>query len=128
MFYQHNCPDCGCSNIVKNGRTYYGKARAKCKKCGRQFVLVRQHPPLSNEQKRRIELLLAERISLEGICRVLEIKAHQLYAYMDELYAEIPTDLAASICQPGQIELVCLECEADELCGAARAEFCSVQS
>jgi transposase-like protein len=74
---------------VKNGRTYYGKARAKCKKCGRQFVLIRQHPPLSSEQKRRIELLLAERISLEGICRVPEIKAHQLYAYMDELHAEI---------------------------------------
>ena len=115
MFYQHNCPACGCSNIVKNGRTYYGKARAKCKKCGRQFVLIRQHPPLSSEQKRRIELLLAERISLEGICRVLEIKAHQLYAYMDQLYAEIPSDLAASVRQPTDIELVCLECEADEL-------------
>jgi hypothetical protein len=41
---------------VKNGRTYYGKARAKSKKCGRQFVLVRQHPPLSSEQKRRVRL------------------------------------------------------------------------
>ncbi len=94
---------------VKNGRTYYGKARAKCKKCGRQFVLVRQHAPLSNEQKRRIELLLADRISLEGISRVLDIKAHQLYAYMDELYAKIPIDLAVPIRQPVDIELVCLE-------------------
>lgn len=66
-------------------------------------------------------MLLAEQISLEGICRVLEIKAHQLYA-------EIPSDWAASVRQAADIELVCLKCEADELCGAARAELCSVQS
>ena len=115
MFYQHNCPGCGSSNIVKNGSTYYGKARGKCKQCGRQFVFVRQHPLLSTEQKRRIELLLAERISLEGICRVLEINAHQLYTYMDELYAEIPTELACSVSQPTDIDLHCLDCETDEL-------------
>ena len=82
MSIQEHCPSCGSSHIVKNGPTYYGKAR---KKCQRQFVAVRRHPPLSTEQKRRIELLLAERISLRGICRALEIKAHQLYRYMDEL-------------------------------------------
>lgn len=115
MFHQHNCPGCGSSNIVKNGSTYYGKARGKCKQCGRQFVFLRQHTPLSNEHKRRIELLLAERISLEGICRVLEIKAHQLYSYMDELYAEVPTDLSCSTGQSADIEFHCLDCEADEL-------------
>ncbi|MGM9508842.1 IS1 family transposase [Larkinella sp. GY13] len=115
MFLQHNCPDCGSTNLVNNGHTYYGKARRKYKQCGRQFVSVRQRAPLSTDQKRRIELLLAEPISLEGICRVLEIKAHQLYAYMDELYAEVPTDLACSIRQPAEIELHCLDCETDEL-------------
>jgi hypothetical protein len=70
---------------------------------------------LSHEQKRRIELLLAERISLEGICRALEIKAHQLYRYMDELYDELPADLACSVTQVAEIELHCLECETDEL-------------
>lgn len=115
MFYQHNCPGCGSSNIVKNGATYYGKARGKCNSCGRQFVFVRQHTLLSTDQKRRIELLLAERISLAGICRVIEIKAHQLYAYMDELYAEVPTELACSTSQVTDIELHCLDCETDEL-------------
>jgi len=76
---------------------------------------MRQHPPLSADQKRRIELLLAERISLEGICRVLEIKAHQLYTYMDEVYDEVPADLACSVNQQADIELHCLDCEADEL-------------
>ncbi|MFC5411510.1 hypothetical protein ACFPMF_19470 [Larkinella bovis] len=68
-----------------------------------------------NGPKSRIELLLAERISLGGICRVMEIKAHQLYAYMDELYAEIPTDLACRISQPTVIELYGRDCEPEEL-------------
>lgn len=115
MFYQHHCPRCGSSNIVKNGSTYYGKPRAKCKQCSRQFVFFRQQPRLSNDQKRRIELLLAERISLEGICRVMEIKPHQLYAYMDELYDEIPGDLGCSRLQKADIELIMVNCETDEL-------------
>ena len=114
MFIQHNCPSCGCSNLVKNGHTYYGKARNKCQDCQRHFVAVRRYPPLSSEQKRRIELLLAQRISLEGICRALEMKAHQLYRYMDELYEELPADLACSVTQVSELELNCLECENDE--------------
>lgn len=115
MFQQHNCPACGSANLVRNGATYYGKARLKCKRCGRQFVQMRTYPPLSNETKRRIELLLAERISLEAICRVMEIEAHQLYTYMDELYDEIPQDLACSVQDTADIELVKVDSELDEL-------------
>ena len=115
MFHQHNCPACGSTNLVKNGSTYYAKARLRCKQCGRQFVEFRQHKPLSNECKRRIELMLAERISLEAICRVMEIKPHQLYAYLDELYQEVPTDLACSVSDRADIELVKVDCETDEL-------------
>lgn len=67
------------------------------------------------ECKRRIELLLVERISLEAICRVLEINAHQLYAYVEELYGEIPTDLACSVTLNTEIEMVMVNAEADEL-------------
>lgn len=115
MFMQHNCPACGSTNLIKNGATYYGKARLKCKQCARQFVTQRKHPPLSNECRRRIELLLAERISLEGICRALEIKPHQLYTYMDELYGEVPADLASSVSEQAHLELFMIDCETDEL-------------
>lgn len=107
MFHQHNCPSCGGSNLVKNGRTYLGKDRLKCKRCSRQFVTRRCHPPLSPECKRRIELLLVERISLEAICRVMEIKAHQLYPYTEELYGEISADLACNVAQDSKIECQC---------------------
>ena len=115
MFIQHHCPSCGSSKLVKNGHTYYGKARNKCPHCQRQYVVMRQYAPLSQEQKRRIELLLAKRICLEGIGRVLEIKAHQLYGYMDELDDELPADLACWVSQVAELKLHCLECENDEL-------------
>ncbi len=115
MFIQHNCPACGSTKVVKNGNTYYAKARLKCKACSRQFVTHRTHPPLTNEAKRRIELLLAERISLEGICRVLEIKPYQLNSYMEELYDEVPADLVCSVNQYAHLELITIDCETDEL-------------
>ncbi|WPP51974.1 IS1/IS1595 family N-terminal zinc-binding domain-containing protein [Catalinimonas niigatensis] len=73
MFQQHDYPACGSTNVVKNGSTYYGKARLKCASCQRQFVQKRTYQPLSQECKRRVELMLAERISLEAICRIMEI-------------------------------------------------------
>ncbi len=69
MFQQHDCRACGSTNVVKNGFTYYGKARFKCRSCQRQFVQKRTYEPLSQECKRRVELMLAERISLEAIAR-----------------------------------------------------------
>ena len=117
MFEQHDCPACGSANVVKNGRTYYGKARLKCTSCQPQFVKKRTYEVLSPECQRRIELMLAERISLEAICRIMEIKQHQLYRYMDQLYQEIPEDLAYSIPESAEIELVEPRCEADELWG-----------
>jgi insertion element IS1 protein InsB len=110
-----SCYYCGSGNIVKNGRTYYGKARGKCKSCSRQFVFERQNSSLSGEQKRRIELLLLERISLEGICRALEIRPPQLYRYLEELYREVPEDLWAQVRFDTELELRAYECESDEL-------------
>ncbi len=62
-----------------------------------------------------MELMLAERILLEAICRIMEIKQHQLYRYMDELYQEVPDDLACSVPEDTEIEFVRHDCETDEL-------------
>lgn len=117
MFQQQDCPACGSSNVVKNGFTYYRKARLKCKNCQRQFVKSRTYPPLTQECKRRVELMLAERVSLEAICRIMEIKQHQLYNYMDKLYEDIPHDLCCSIAEEAHIDLVKVNCEVDEMWG-----------
>lgn len=39
----------GAARAVKNGTTYYGKTRLKCKGCRGQFVNKRIHAPLSSE-------------------------------------------------------------------------------
>ena len=110
------CFYCGSTNVVKNGKTYYLKPRCKCKACKRQFVVHRQNFKLSTAQKELIGDLLLERISLEGICRVLKITAYHLYTYMDELYAEVPDDLYVSelLNTAQDIDLHCFECENDE--------------
>ena len=63
MYIQHECPNCGSTNLVRNGATYYGKARLKCKPCRCQFVQVLTYQPLSKECKRRIELSLPPFVS-----------------------------------------------------------------
>lgn len=110
-----SCYYCGNVNIVKNGKTYYGKARGKCKDCRRPFVFKRENRMLSPDHKRLIELLLLERVSLEGICRVLEIPAYNLYRYMEELYKQVPEHLHAQVSAQSELELYCYECESDEL-------------
>ncbi len=37
------CPSCHEVNIIKNGKTHYGKQNHLCKECGRQFVLNNTH-------------------------------------------------------------------------------------
>ncbi len=110
-----SCSYCGSTKVVRNGRTYYGKARGKCKSCHKQLVLERKNKSLTPEEKKRIALLLLERICLEGICRVLEITSYHVYQYRDELYEEIPSDLPAQVATTAQIDLQILECETDEL-------------
>ena len=110
------CFHCGSANIIKYGKTYYGKARCKCQDCKRQFVAKRTYKVLTPAQKELIGKLLLERISLEGICRVLEISTYHLYTYMDELYEEIPQDLYISelLTSSKDIDLQCFEYENDE--------------
>ena len=109
------CYYCGSVNIVKNGHTYYGKQRGKCKDCNRQFVFERDTTQLSPEQKELVGKLLLERLSLEGICRVLSITAYQLYRYMDQLYEQVPSNLHAQVPEDAQIELQSIDIESDEL-------------
>jgi insertion element IS1 protein InsB len=94
----------------------YSKQRYKCKDCGRQFIKDRKNVSLSQEQKVLIKDMLLERISLEGICRVLKISLYHLYKYMDQLYEQIPDDLHIGnlIAHQQDVDLQYFECENDE--------------
>ena len=66
-----SCPRCQLSHTKKNGHTYYGKQNYQCKLFDRQFVV--KNELVSLEKRELIKVLLLERISLRGICRVLKV-------------------------------------------------------
>lgn len=88
-----------------------GKQNYQCKLCGRQFVV--KEPTVSLEKQELIKSLLLERISLRGICRVLQVSLSWLLDFIERLYLTTPADLNFSEPAAAQIEIFCLE--ADEL-------------
>ena len=87
------CPRCLGTNIKKNGYTSSLKQLNKCKDCKYKFVKGGQEWQVSLPDKSLIKRLLLERISLRGICRVMQISKTWLLHYIKELYAELPDDL-----------------------------------
>ena len=76
------CPDCGCTNIKKNGHIHNGKQNYHCNECGRQFVENSTQKRISDRDKELIKRLLLERISLRGICPVMEVSLQWLLEFI----------------------------------------------
>ena len=83
------CPDCGSSNIVKNGTIHTGKQNHKCKECWRQFVEEPQNKIIDEATKHLIDNLLLEKIPLAGIARVAEVSEVWLQQYVNAKYAQV---------------------------------------
>ena len=89
------CPSCGSGSVKRNGHTHYGKQNHQCLSCGRQFVQDGTSWFVSDRDKELVDKLLLERISLNGICRVVGVSPSWLQAYIKDLYAALPDDLGA---------------------------------
>jgi insertion element IS1 protein InsB len=73
------CPRCGLSPIKKNGRTHYGKQNHACRVCGRPFVAgAHRIDEITRALAKKLRL---ERLSLRGICRVLEMSLTGVAVY-----------------------------------------------
>lgn len=108
------CPQCGLSHSKKNGHTYYGKQNHYCLACGRQFVAGAHR--IDERTRTQVKKLLLERVSLRGICRVLDISLQWLLGFIVELYEQLPDDLYVEPASPDRrIQLLRLEAQADEL-------------
>jgi DNA-directed RNA polymerase subunit RPC12/RpoP len=94
------CPTCGSDAIKRNGHTHYGKQNYRCNACGRQFVANGSDWFVSDRDKELVDKLLLERISLNGICRVVGVSPGWLQGYIKELYAGLPDDLGADQALP----------------------------
>ena len=91
------CPQCGLSHIKRNGYTHYGKQNYQCNDCDRQFVGNSQH--IGEGLKDLIKVLLLERLSLRGICRVTGVSLTWLLDFITEHYADLPDDLNVTLSQ-----------------------------
>lgn len=77
-----NCPSCGSTCVVKNGKSHNGKQNHKCRNCGRQFVTKPTHPLINEETKSLIDKLLSEGIPVASIARVTGVSETWLYNYL----------------------------------------------
>jgi len=110
------CPDCGCTNIKKNGHIHNGKQNHQCNECGRQFVQNSTQKRISDREKELIGRLLLERISLRGICRVIGVSLQWLLEFIVSVYAELPDDLNFRPVEETDRLFICtLESEVDEM-------------
>ncbi len=92
------CPRCLTTNVKKYGLNFNrSKQQHKCKDCKYKFVDKGQDWFISLEKQQLIQKLLAERISLRGICRVVDISLTWLLAFIKQLYRQLPDDLNCHI-------------------------------
>jgi predicted Zn finger-like uncharacterized protein len=107
------CPNCQSVFFIKNGKTYYGKlrfkckncGRLKCKNCGRQFIKNSKYKQISPETKALIERLILEKISLAGIARATGVFIRWLQNYVNKKYAEISWEISVMKKPKGQLTL-----------------------
>ena len=64
-----------------------------CKDCNRYFVEQGQDWFISKEERKMIDRLLLEKLSLRGICRVVQVSLTWLMSYVNEKYATLSDEL-----------------------------------
>src|SRR5919106_2357361 len=110
------CPQCGSRCYKRNGHIHTGKQNHRCKVCGRAFVLTPENSVITEEQRRLIERLLLERISLRGICRAVGVGLRWLLHFMGECFRAAPDHLYVQPATGAPVVILQrLEAEPDEL-------------
>jgi IS1 family transposase/transposase-like protein len=116
MSIRDACPECGSGRFKKNGHIHNGKQNHRCKACGRQFVVDATKRMIDEEDRRLVERLLCEKISLHGICRAIGISIRWLMDFIATCFAALPEHLHVQPAASSRgVLLGCLEVEADEL-------------
>ena len=116
MIIRDSCPKCDSKQFKKNGHLPSGKQSHQCNDCGRQFVLVFERRLVSEENRTLIQRLLAERISLRGICRAVGVGMKWLMGFIVEWYETVPEHLNVQLSAcPDNVLLYRMKAEIDEL-------------
>ena len=109
------CPRCDSNRYKKNGRIHTGKRNHRCKDCDRQFVLNAANRLIDDADRATMQRLLAERVSLHGICRVMGVSFSWLIDFAVQCYQAAPDDLNVRLPnQPSGVIVQRLDVNADE--------------
>jgi len=84
------CPSCLSDHVSKNGLTSSGKPNHRCVACGRQFVLDPRKGPIPDWKKDLVRKMLAERIALAAIARVLDVSESWLQEFVHAVHDDTP--------------------------------------
>lgn len=89
---QQQCP-LWVSSSTKYGTTRHGQQRYKCKGCGYQFSALNNQKIITAAELSIINKLLLERLSLSGICRIMDVSMPWLLQHIEQVYNDIPEHL-----------------------------------
>jgi insertion element IS1 protein InsB len=116
MITRDVCPRCQSPKYKKNGHIHNGKQNHQCHDCGRQFVACVEQHLIPDNIRALIERLLAERISLRGICRAVGVNLKWLLGFIVTCFEALPDHLHVQPVSCGRdIMIQRLEVEADEM-------------
>ena len=65
------CIHCESDLVKKNGYTRHEKQNFRCLECGRQFSENNEAKIINEQTRELVRKALLERVSLNGICRIL---------------------------------------------------------
>ena len=68
-----SCPHCSAKEVIRFGTNRSGTPRCRCRVCSRTFTLSPRTRALSPQKESIIQRALAERISQQGIARMLQV-------------------------------------------------------
>ena len=100
-----NCPKCESEEIIKYGKTHYGKPRFRCQDCGRQFVESPTRQPIGAATRDLIDKLLLECLSLAAIVRITGVSARWLQNYVNQKYEEVPQEVEVTQKKLGKLTI-----------------------
>lgn len=85
-----SCPNCGSTDIIKNGKDYKGSQKYHCHYCGGYGTLDTK-ARYSPEEKERVLKAYLERVSLRGIRRIFGVVPETLLRWLKWALEHLPS-------------------------------------
>lgn len=83
------CPNCGSSNIIKNGKDYKGAQKYHCHRCG-AYGTLEATGRYSNQDRELVLRTYQERVSMRGIQRIFGVVPKTLSQWLVHKANELP--------------------------------------